>query len=190
MAQTAQMVSDIKVINGVNVTQLAKNIQAIQGNPEMAKFKFRAKNKWVFGGHNKVNIGQFYGTCQEHRPDKKFELEADEPPVLLGEDRGPNPVEYLLTALSACMTTTLAYHAAARGYKIDSIESEYEGDVDLQGFLGLRDDVRKGYQDIRVTFKVKGDIPENVIQELVLFSPVYDVVTNKVPVSVSVEKAR
>jgi uncharacterized OsmC-like protein len=87
------------------------------------------------------------------------------------------------------MTTTLAYHAAARGYRIESIESEYEGDVDLQGFLGLRDDVRKGYQNIRVNFKVKGDITKEAIDEIVHLSPVYDVVTNKVPVSVKVGKA-
>lgn len=188
MAQAAQQIKETRIINGVNVTQLGENIRAIQNTPELAKFKFRAKNRWIFGGHNRISLGQFYGTNQEHRLDKTFELEADEPPVLLGEDLGPNPVEYVLTALSACMTTTLAYHAAARGYRIDSIESSYEGDVDLQGFLGLREEVRKGYQDIRVNFKVKGDIPEKVLHELVQMSPVLDIVTNKVPVSVKIEK--
>ena len=188
MAQP-EIIKDVKMINGVNITQLNENISAIRDDPTLAKFKFRAKNKWVFGGHNRMTIGQFYGTNQEHRLNQTFQLEADEPPVLLGEDKGPKPVEYVLAGLSACMPTTLAYHAAARGYRIDSIESEYEGELDLQGFLGLRDDVRKGYQNIRVTFKVKGDIPEKVINELVRFSPVYDVVTNKVPVSIQVKKA-
>ena len=188
MAQP-DFIRDVKLVNGVNLTQLSENINAIRSDPKLAKFKFRSKNKWIFGGHNQITIGQFYGTNQEHRLNQTFKLEADEPPVLLGEDKGPNPVEYVLAALSACLTTTLAYHAAARGYRIDSIESEYEGDVDLQGFLCLRDDVRKGYQNIRVTFKVKGDIPEEMIHELLQISPVYDVVTNKVPVSIQVEKA-
>jgi uncharacterized OsmC-like protein len=180
---------EIKLVNGVNVTQLEENIHGIQANPELAKFRFRAKNRWVFGGHNQINIGPFHGTCQEHRLDHSFKLDADEPPVLLGQDHGPNPVEYVLAALSACMTTTLVYHAAARGYKVDSIESEYDGDVDLQGFLGLRDDVRKGYQNIKVSFKVKGDISQEKIDELLHFSPVYDIVTNKVPIRVNVIKA-
>ena len=175
-------------INGVNLVQLKENISAIQNDPKLAQFKFRAKNKWILGGHNQVTIGQFHGTNQEHRLDQTFKLEADEPPVLLGTDQGPNPVEYVLAGLSACLTTTLAYHAAARGYRIDSIESEYEGDLDLQGFLCLRDDIRKGYQNIRVTFKVEGDIPEEMISELLQLSPVYDIVTNKVPVSIEVKK--
>jgi uncharacterized OsmC-like protein len=177
-----------KMLNGVNLTQLGNNITAIRQQPDLAKFKFRAQNKWVFGGHNQVTIGEFYGTNQRHRVDKTFQMDADEPPVLLGEDKGPNPVEYVLTALSACMTTTLAYHAAARGYRIDSIESEYEGDLDLQGFLCLRQDVRKGYQNIRVKFTVKGDIPKEVIKELVQLSPVHDVIANGVPISINVEK--
>jgi uncharacterized OsmC-like protein len=188
MAQP-DLMKEVKLVNGVDIVQLGKHIDAIREDPGLATFKFRAKNKWVFGGHNQIRIGNFYGTKQEHRLNRTFELDADEPEVLLGEDRGPNPVEYVLAGLSACLTTTLAYHAAARGYRIESIESEYEGDLDLQGFLGLRDDIRKGYQNIRVTFKVKGDIPEAVIPELLRYSPVFDIVTNKVPVSIDVKKA-
>jgi uncharacterized OsmC-like protein len=180
---------EIPLVNGVDAARLAENITAIRNDPGLAKFKFRAKNKWILGSRNQITVGQFYGTGQEHRLNKTFKLDADEPQVLLGEDTAPNPVEYVLAALSACMTTTLAYHAAARGYRIDSIESEYEGDLDLQGFLCLRDDVRKGFENIRVTFKVKGDIPEEMIQSLVQISPVRDIVTNKVPVLIKVEKA-
>lgn len=188
MAQS-DILKDETHINGVNLVQLKENIGAIQKDPKLAQFKFRAKNKWIFGGHNQATIGQFHGTNQEHRLDQTFKLEADEPPVLLGEDKAPSPVEYVLAGLSACLTTTLAYHAAARGYRIESIESEYEGDLDLQGFLCLRNDVRKGYQNIRVAFKVKGDVPEEMIPELLQLSPVYDIVSNKVPVSIEVRKA-
>ena len=158
MAQP-DFIKDVKLVNGVNVTQLAENVNAIRNDPKPAKFKFRAKNKWIFGGHNQITIGQFYGTNQEHRLNQTFKLEADEPPVLLGEDKGPNPVEYVLAALSACMTTTLAYHAAARGYRIDSIESEYEGELDLQGFLCLRDDIRKGLPEYPSNIQGEGEYP-------------------------------
>lgn len=177
-----------KIVNGVNVTALADTIKAVRENPGLAEFKFRAKNKWVNGGHNQITIEEFYGRYEDTPHRKPFVLDADEPDVLLGEDKGANPVEYVLTALSSCMTTTLVYYAAASGYTLEEVESHYEGDIDLQGFLGISDDARKGYKNIRVTFKVKGDIPQDKIDEFVRQSPVFDVVTNPVPVSVSVGK--
>ena len=176
------------VVNGVNVTALADTIKAVRENPGLADFRFRAKNKWINGGHNRITIEEFYGTYEDIPHRKPFVLDADEPDVLLGEDKGANPVEYVLTALSSCMTTTLVYYAAAAGYTNEEVESHFEGDIDLQGFLGIRDDIRKGYKNIRVTFKVKGDIPQDKVDEFVQQSPVFDVVTNPVPVSVNVEK--
>ena len=121
-----------------------------------------------------------------------FTLEAAEHPVLLGEDQGPNPVEYVLHALAGCLTTSLVYHAAARGYKITEVESKLEGDLDLHGFLGMDDKVRSGYENIRVTFKVKGDVPEEQLEEPVQIaqarSPVYDIVANPVAISVQMVK--
>jgi uncharacterized OsmC-like protein len=108
--------------------------------------------------------------------------------VLLGEDNGPNPVEYVLAGLSGCMTTTLAYHAAGRGHKIEAISSEFEGDIDLRGLLDIDPNVRSGYREIRVKFKVKGDIDEATIQELVRKSPVFDTLANPVRIVVDVEK--
>jgi uncharacterized OsmC-like protein len=176
------------ILNGVNVTRLGQTIEAIEKQPELAEFQFRAQNRWLEGGHNRATINNYYGTCQEMDRPKDFVLDADEPPVLLGEDHGANPVEYVLAGLSGCMTTTLAYHAAARGLKIDGIRSEFEGDLDLRGMLDLNPKVRKGYREIRVKFKVKGDIDEATIQELVRKSPVFDIVSNPVPVKVVIEK--
>lgn len=181
--------SEAKIINGVNVDQLFGTIDVIKQKPEIAKFKFRATNKWVNGGHNTTTIKDFYGAGQEDTSrTKPFVMEADEPAVLLGEDAGANPTEYLLAALAGCLTTSMVYHAAARGIKIESIESSYEGDLDLQGFLGLADKVRNGYEGIRVTFKIKADAPEETLQELIEIaqqrSPVFDIVTNPVPVKV------
>jgi uncharacterized OsmC-like protein len=113
-------------------------------------------------------------------------MAADEPPALLGRDTAANPVEYVLHALAGCMTTTMAYHAAARGIEIESIESHLEGDLDLRGFLGLSDAVRKGYQQIRVKFNVKTAADAGKLRELAQFSPVFDIVTNGVPVAVDI----
>ena len=112
--------------------------------------------------------------------------------MLLGEDKGPNPVEYALTALAACVTTSLVYHAAAKGIKLNAVESRLEGDIDLRGFLGLSKDVPKGYKEIRIYFKIDADVPDEQLEELVqlgpTYSPVFDTITRAVPVSVQLEK--
>lgn len=178
-----------KIVNGVNVTKLLDTIGAVKGNPEIAKFQFRATNQWIKGGHNRTTIKEFYGACQEDTTrTEPFVLDADEPPILLGEDLGPNPVEYVLKALAGCMTTTLVYHAASRGIVVEEVESTLEGDLDLQGFLGIKKDVRKGFQNIKVSFKVKSDGDTQLLEQLAKNSPVFDIVTNPVPVSVTVEK--
>jgi uncharacterized OsmC-like protein len=181
--------SEQKIVNGVNVSQLFNTIDAINDQPGIAKFQFRASNTWVNGGHNRTTIKDFYGAGQEDETrTKPFVLEADEPPILLGTDQGANPVEYVLTALAGCLTTSLVYHAAAQGIKIDAVETRFEGDLDLRGFLGLSENVRNGYENIRVTFKIKADAPEEKLKELVELaqkrSPVFDIVSNPVPVSV------
>jgi uncharacterized OsmC-like protein len=178
-----------KILNGINVEALQNTIDVVKENPEIAKFKFRLQNKWINGGHNRSTISNFYGTSKEISHIKPFELDADEPPVLLGEDAGANPVEHLLNALSACLTTTLIYHAAYRGIKIEELESELEGDIDLRGFLGISGDVRRGYQNIRVNFKVKTD-EENVerLKALSKLSPVFDVTSNGTKVDVKIER--
>ncbi|MGD8334558.1 MAG: OsmC family protein, partial [Desulfobacterales bacterium] len=130
----------------------------------------------------------FYGTNQEISHLKTFELDCDEPPVLAGEDLGANPVEHLLNALAGCLTSTLVYHAAIRGIKIDELESELEGDLDLRGFLGLSKDVRKGYQNIRVNFKVKTDAENlNRLKALSKLSPVFDVTSHGTNVDIKIE---
>lgn len=176
------------MLNGVNVTKLGQTIEAVKQQPEIAQFKFRTRNQWDNGGHNVATVDTFYGTCQEMTHKAPFVMHADEPAVLLGEDKGANPVEFVLAGLSGCMTTTLAYHAAGRGLKIEDISSEFEGDIDLQGLLGTNPNVRSGYREIRVKFKVKGDADEATIQELVRKSPVYDTLANPVKIKIEVEK--
>ena len=181
-----------KIINGVNVHDLFTTIEAVKATPAIAKFKFRIRNQWAGASQNKSAVGAFYGAGEEQARLKPFVLEADEPQVLLGKDTAANPVEYLLHALASCLTTSMVYHAAARGIQIEEVESTLEGDIDLHGFLELDKNVRKGYQGIRVNFKIKADVPDEQLQEIVQlgpkYSPVFDSLTNGVPVSVKAER--
>jgi len=176
------------VLNGVNVTGIFDTIKAIKADTGLAAFRFRAANTWIGGGHNRSTIQGFYGCRMEDTSrTEPFVLDADEPPVLLGQDAGANPVEFILHGLAACLTTTMVYHAAARGIAIEAVDSSLEGDLDVRGFLGLSDTVRKGYQTIRVRMRVRSDASPETLTELAKFSPVYDVVSNSVPVEVAIE---
>ena len=189
---TEKIMSTEKIVNGVNVDNLFKTAVAVKGNPTIAKFNFMAKNRWINGGNNKTTVNEFYGACQTHSRSKPFEYVKDEPPVLLGNDQGANPVEYALAALAGCLTTSLIYHAAAQGVKIDEVESTLKGDLDLQGFLGLSEKIRNGYEHIDVTFKIKADASEEKLRELVELaqkrSPVFDIISNPTPVHVHLER--
>ena len=188
---TEKIMSTEKIVNGVNVDNLFKTVVAVKGNPTIAKFNFRAKNKWINGGNNKTTVNEFYGACQTHSRSKPFEYVKDEPPVLLGNDQGANPVEYALAALAGCLTTSLIYHAAAQGVKLDEVESTLRGDLDLQGFLGMSENIRNGYEKIDVSFRIKADAPEEKLKELIELaqkrSPVFDMISNPTPVNVHLE---
>ena len=181
--------SEDKILNGVNVTTLENVANDIKENPELAKCKFRLKNKWINGGHNHSTVGDFYAANQENSHLNTFELDADEPLILVGTDTGANPVEHLLNALSACLTTSLVYHAALRGIQIDELESELEGDIDLNGFLGLSDSTPKGYTDIRIRFRVDTDAGNlEQLRELASFSPVLNTLTQGTRVNIQLEE--
>jgi uncharacterized OsmC-like protein len=181
-----------KNINGVDVNGLFATIDAVKATPSIAKFKFRINNQWKGASQNRSTVNQFYGAGQEQSRPKDFLLEADEPAILLGKDAAANPVEHLLHALASCITTSMVYHAAAQGIQITEVESSFEGDIDLHGFLNLDNRIRKGYQGIRVNFKIKADVPDEQLTEVLklgtTFSPVFDSLTNGVPVSVSAER--
>jgi len=174
-------------MNGVDRQKLFDTIDAITADKTIARFKFRLRNKWVDGGENRSRVDDYDGANQTFRREAPFELVNDEPPVLLGTDRGPNPVEYVLHALAGCLTTSLVYHAAAKGIEVKGVTTRFEGDLDLRGFLGIDSNVRRGYQGIRVVFDIDADMDEAGKRELIKtaqkYSPVYDIVTNGVPVA-------
>lgn len=186
---TAQLAAERPtILNGVNVTQLMNTIDAIKAKPELASFEFRTTNEWGDGTQNVATVKSFHGACMENVRPEPFRFLADEPPVLCGRDEGANPVEYLLAALSMCVTTSIAAHSAARGIRIDAIESELEGNLDVRGFLGMSASIRKGYQSIRMRMRVKTDASAEMLRELADYSPVYDVISRSVPVDLVIEK--
>jgi uncharacterized OsmC-like protein len=189
MTNTTQTAS---VINGVDRDKLFGTIDLIKAKPELAKFRFKIGNEWLNGAHSRSTIETFFGAGTDFEHSVKFELDSDEPPILLGKDQGPNAGEYLLHALAACVTSAMVYHAAARGIAIEEIESSIDGDVDLRGFLGLDKNVRNGFQEIRMNFKIKADVSDEQLQEIgklgEQYSPVLDSVTRGVPVKVAAER--
>jgi uncharacterized OsmC-like protein len=174
-------ITENPIRNGVDTATLFATLDAVRSDNELAKFRFRAANTWVSGTHNRSTIHGFYGARQEMTHREPFTFDADHPPVLVGADNGPTPVEYLLHALAACLTAGIANIAAARSVMLTEVSSTVEGDIDLQGILGLSDEVRNGYQQIRIGFTLRGDEPEK------LRSAVLDIVTNGAPVYVDVD---
>jgi uncharacterized OsmC-like protein len=180
------------LINGVAVDQMSSTIAAVKATPSIAKFTFRVDNQWTTGSQNCSTAAHFSGANQELSHPRPFTLQADEPAILLGKDTAANPVEHLLHALASCLTTSMVYHASARGVRIDRIESAFEGDLDLHGFLDLDPAVRKGYQGIRVRFKISANVPDAQLNEILQlgtgFSPVFDSLKNGVPIAVTAER--
>jgi uncharacterized OsmC-like protein len=187
MSDSTQVIETVR--NGVDTAQMYGTLDAINANPELGVFQFRASNRWLGGAHNRSTIRSFYGAGQEDESRAEaFTLDAGEPAVLLGVDTGPNPAEALLHALAACLTTTLVYVAAARKVNLTEVESTLEGDMDVRGCLGLTDEVRNGFTNIRVRFRISGDAPQEKLQEIIeraqARSAVFDMVSHGVPVQV------
>jgi uncharacterized OsmC-like protein len=177
-------------LNGVNTPALFATIDAVDGTRELAKFQFRATNKWQSGTHSRSSVTSFYGAGSEQEHVREYTVDADHPAVFAAEDNAPTPVELVLCGLASCITAGIGTVSAARGVELYSVESTIEGDIDLQGILGLSDDVRNGFQNIRIDFKVEGNASDEKLREIVeqsrSRSAVFDIVTNGVPVDITV----
>ena len=177
--------------NGVDTATLFATLDAVKGQPEIAKFQFRATNTWLGGTHSRSSYSGFHGAMQEMQHERETVLESDHPAVLVGHDHGPTPVEYLLHAIASCLTAGIVNIAATRGVRLTHVSAQVEGDIDLLGILGLSDgSVRNGYERIRVTFRVEGDADDETLREIVQQSrrrsAVYDALTNPTPVQIDV----
>jgi len=177
------------VNNGVNVQALLDAREALKGAPEAAKFTWRASCKWQNGTHSQTKVASFFGLGQEQGHKTETAFEADHPEIFASEDKGITPIEYVLVGLASCLTAGVASVAQNRGIQLRSVESKLEGKMDIRGILGVDSDVRNGYDDIKVTFKIDADASKDDIEAIVAQSQkrsaVYDVITN--PVNVTVE---
>jgi uncharacterized OsmC-like protein len=188
------MTETVTIRNGVDVDQLVATIEAIKDEPTAASFTFRATSRWQDGTHNLGEIGRFLQAGREDETRMEpFRLVGDEPPVLLGANKGPNAVELLLQALGFCYAVGYVANAAARGIELTRMEYDVEGDVDLHTFLGL-EGPRAGFTAIRVTGRVASpNATDEALQELCRYvqdtSPVRDCLANSIPVTTTLQVA-
>ncbi|WP_296706471.1 OsmC family protein [Rhodoblastus sp.] len=180
----------VKIDNGVNVEALLAAREVLEHAPEAAQFKWRASCEWVNGAHSRSTIGDFYGLGAEQSRGKTFTVESDHPQVFAAEDSAPSPVELVLTGLAGCLTAGIAAVAQRRGIQLHAVKAVLEADMDLQGILGINDEVRNGFRAVRVHFDIRADASEDDIRALVAQSQkrsaVFDIMTNPTNVLVSV----
>jgi uncharacterized OsmC-like protein len=172
-----------ELVNGVDLDQVMKVIANIESDSSYAKFQWQATNNWIDDGLSRSRIKDFFaGNSKDKLRTQTFILDADEPVIVAGQDSAPNSMEYVLPALGTCLTGTLVYHAAVRGIEIEAVESSYAGDMDLRGLFGLENDVPKGFNKVKVSMRVKSEASVDELTELAMYSPVYEIISNSLPV--------
>jgi uncharacterized OsmC-like protein len=193
MATTLTTTPPATTLNGLDTRKMVATVDALRADPTLAKFEFRARNRWISGGENRSTIKDFHGAgAEDTSRHQAFEFTNGEPPVLLGDNEGANPVEFLLHALAGCVTTTTVLHAAARGIEIEALSTKLVGDIDLQGLLALGD-VPAGYQGIRVEMAIKAKNASDAdLDDLLQFAQAHSPVCNTIcrPVPVVVERVK
>jgi uncharacterized OsmC-like protein len=180
---TSNATEQKNMTNGVDVGQVMNVISAIEADPGYAKFQWRATNQWINGGLSRSRVKDFFaGNAEDATREEAFSIDADEPAIAAGQNRAPNSMEYVLHALATCLTGTLVYHAAVRGIRIEAVESSYTGDMDVRGLFGLAEKVRKGFNKVTVNMRVKSEASVEELTELAMYSPVYEMVSQSLPV--------
>ena len=176
--------------NGVNVQALLEAREALAGAPDAAQFTWRASSRWENGVHSTTSIQNFFGLGEEQSHKTEAVFDADHPEVFAASDNGITPIEYLLVGLASCLPAGVASVAQNRGLPLRSIESTGEGNHDIRGILGVDSDVRNGFNDVKVTFKIDADASKQEIEALGAQSQkrsaVFDALTNPTEVTVAV----
>lgn len=177
-------------LNGWNVEAMTQAVEGVKQQPEAGKLTWRSRVTWDGGFGLDVRTREIEQLGQV--VERRFTMRGDHPPELLGHNTGPTAIETLLAALGSCMAGTFAAQATARGVKIEGLEVDVEGAIDLNGFFGLKP-IRPGLSDVRLSFRVKSDASSQVLKEVLdaaqSLSPVFDSVTKPVGVWVTVTKA-
>ena len=183
--------SENSVSNGVNVEALLEAREALTIAPEGAKFTWRAACEWKNGTHSQSSIEGVYGFGEEQKHRKIFTYNADHPEQFAAEDNGATPVEYVLIGLASCLTAGVAAVAQHRGIQLRLVKATLEGNMDIQGILGIDSEVRNGFDGIHVNYEIDADASREDIEALVAQSQkrsaVYDIITNPTNVSVNVK---
>ncbi|HSO99430.1 MAG TPA: OsmC family protein [Solirubrobacteraceae bacterium] len=177
--------------NGVNVQALLDARDVLEGAPEAAQFTWRASSKWQDGVHSTTKIQNYFGLGEEQSHKTETEFDADHPETFAASDNGITPIEYLLVGLTSCLTAGVASVAQNRGIQLRSVESTVEGHHDVRGILGADSDVRNGFNDIKVTFKIDADASPEEIEAVVAQSQkrsaVFDALANPTEIVVAVD---
>lgn len=180
-------------VNGVSVRALFDAANEISKEGVLGRYRFRAHNQWLDGGHTRTTVKDFFGAGTEQTSrTRPLVVESDIPALFRGGDRGMDPLEHLLAAIGACITTSLVWHAAARGIHVNAIDTWLEGDIDLSGWFGLDRNRQAGYNEIRVSVRLDAEAPDEALDQLIesatQFSPLIDTVTHGTRLNVSREK--
>ena len=177
--------------NGVNVAALLGAREALTAEPAGAKFIWRASCKWVNGTHSRSTVGGFFGLGAEQKHKTEFTFDADHPELFASEDKGPTPVEIVLTGLASCLTAGVAAVAQHRGIQLRSVSATLEGGMDVRGILGIDTDVRNGFDGVKVTYDIDADASRDDLESLVAQSQkrsaVYDIIANPTNVTVKLK---
>lgn len=180
------------VDNGVNVAAVLAAREAMTATPAAAQFQWRATSRWVSGTHSRATVEDFFGVGEEQRHRRAFSYDADHPELFAAQDNGVTPVEFVLVALAGCLTAGIASVATNRGIQLRTVTATVEGDMDLQGILGIDPDVRNGYSGVRVRYEIDADASREEIEAVVAQSQkrsaVFDIVTNPTNVAVTVNQ--
>jgi len=181
------------VDNGVNVAALLGAREALTETPEAARFQWRASSEWLRGTHSRATVDEFFGLGAEQKHRQTFQFESDHPEIFASPDNGATPVEFVLVGLAGCLTAGIAAVAQHRNIQLNSVKATLEAGMDLQGILGIDEQVRNGFDGIKVHYEIDADATPEQIAALVAQSQkrsaVFDIVTNPTDVTVTTRKA-
>jgi len=188
MASTATAAVD----NGVNVAALLGAREALTAAPEGARFKWRASSEWLRGTHSRATVDGFFGLGAEQRHRQTYQFDSDHPEIFASPDNGATPVEFVLVGLAGCLSAGVAAVAQHRNIQLRSVKATLEAGMDLQGILGIDEQVRNGFDGIKVHYEIDADATPEQIAALVAQSQkrsaVFDIVTNPTDVTVTTQK--
>ena len=188
MASTATAAVD----NGVHVAALLGAREALTAAPEGARFKWRASSEWLRGTHSRATVDGFFGLGAEQRHRQTYQFDSDHPEIFASPDNGATPVEFVLVGLAGCLSAGVAAVAQHRNIQLRSVKATLEAGMDLQGILGIDEQVRNGFDGIKVHYEIDADATPEQIAALVAQSQkrsaVFDIVTNPTDVTVTTQK--